>query len=174
MPSFWQSIFGRRRPRPAYRRTPSRRRVILPNSCVAALAEALDDKVSACHEGIVYLVGRVDDETTLVTAVARPVATTTPGSFRVTPDHMAGVVRAATNVGLQVVGQLHTHPGEAYHSAGDEAGARIKYTGYVSIVLPRYGTELPSLAGAAVYVCTGPNKFEEFPIEEVSIVGALL
>ena len=61
------------------------------------------------------------------------------------------VVRAAVDRGLQVVGQVHTHPGDAYHSDGDNAGARIAFTGYVSIVLPDYGRDLPALTRAAAY-----------------------
>jgi proteasome lid subunit RPN8/RPN11 len=64
---------------------------------------------------------------------------------------MTKVVRKANDTGLQVVGQIHTHPGQAYHSDGDIDGARIAYNGFISIVVPDYGRHLPSLVGAAAY-----------------------
>jgi proteasome lid subunit RPN8/RPN11 len=86
-----------------------------------------------------------------VTAI-RPEAHTTQGSFHVDPRAMARVVRAAANLGLQVVCQVHTHPGRAYHSDGDVEGARIRYAGFTSVVLPDYGRRLPRFDGAAIYM----------------------
>jgi proteasome lid subunit RPN8/RPN11 len=67
---------------------------------------------------------------------------------------MAACVRAAARHRLQVVAQVHTHPRQAFHSEGDVEGARIRYPGYASIVLPDYGDRLPSLEGAAAFVFT--------------------
>jgi hypothetical protein len=73
---------------------------------------------------------------------------------------MAACVRAAARHRLQVVAQVHTHPQQAFHSDGDVEGARIRYPGYASIVLPDYGDRLPSLEGAAVFVFTGGSWVE--------------
>ena len=62
------------------------------------------------------------------------------------------------HAGLQVVGQLHTHPGEAHHSAGDLEGMRIRYPGYFSIVVPDYGSQLPSFKHAHILMWT-PDGF---------------
>ena len=74
--------------------------------------------------------------TIVVVADMRPEARTMPASFNVSSVAMARVVRAASDAGLQVVGQIHTHPDRAFHSGGDEDGARIVYGGCVSIVVP--------------------------------------
>ncbi len=103
------------------------------------------------HEGIAYLLGQTNGSTTIVLGAVRPESHTTRGSFNVSSLAMAKVVRKANDAGLQVVGQIHTHPGEAYHSDGDVEGARIAYEGFVSIVAPDYGRLLPSLARCAVY-----------------------
>jgi hypothetical protein len=81
----------------------------------------------------------------------RPVARTTAGSFEVSAIAMAKVVRAVNNLGLQIVGQAHTHPTRAFHSDGDELGARLVYQGFVSLVAPDHGRHLPSLAGSVAY-----------------------
>lgn len=126
--------------------------LVLTEGCIAGLQECLQPEIDRSHEGICYLVGQSNGATTLAIAAIRPKAKTTRGSFHVESTAMAQVVRTALNQGLQLVGQLHTHPGMAFHSEGDEAGARIAYTGYVSIVLPDYGRHLPSVDGAAAYM----------------------
>ena len=136
-------------------------RLVLSEACLDGVARSLRRTIAACHEGIVYLLGHTDGETTVATTAIQPAAHTTHGSFNVSSVAMARVVRAAADHGLQVVAQVHSHPGEAYHSEGDVAGARIKYPGYVSIVLPDYGRQLPSLEGAAVYMCNPDRVFHQ-------------
>ena len=109
------------------------------------------------------MIGLTDGTTTLAVASIRPQAATTRGSFSVNAPAMAQVVRSATRAGLQLVGQVHTHPGKAYHSDGDVEGARIVYRGFVSIVLPDYGRRLPALEGAAMYMFRGESGFAEIP-----------
>jgi proteasome lid subunit RPN8/RPN11 len=83
---------------------------------------------------------------------------------------MARGVRAATNLGLQVVAQVHTHPSIAYHSDGDVEGARIRYPGYGSIVLPDYGRSLPRLDDAAVYFFDMANTWVQLEPKEVIVI----
>ena len=112
----------------------------------------MEPEIRKNEEAIAYLLGKNTASGTLIVSVVRPVANTTPGSFAVTAAAMATVVRCAVNTGLQVAGQAHTHPGKAYHSQGDDEGARIVYDGYVSLIFPNYGKYLPLLTGAAAYV----------------------
>jgi hypothetical protein len=124
--------------------TPMPPRLPITSDCVNALAECMRIEIKKGHEGIAYLAGRTDPTITLAIAAIRPEAITTRGSFHVNTTAMAKIVRLVASQGLQVVGQVHTHPGEAYHSGGDEEGAKIAYTGYVSLVLPDFGRRLPS------------------------------
>jgi proteasome lid subunit RPN8/RPN11 len=127
------------------------------------------------HEGIAYLLGQSDGTTTVAVAAIRPEATTTRGSFAVGSPAVAKVVRAAVEAGLQLVGQVHTHPGEAYHSDGDIDGARIAYTGFVSIVVPDYGRNLPSLDGAVAYMVRGNIGFVPIDASHIgSVPGRLV
>lgn len=144
---------GKRKAAPAYREvsTPPPCRVILTESCLNAMRSCMAPEIELGHEGIAYLLGLTNGVSTVIVGAIRPESHTTIGSFNVSSVAMARVVRAASNVGLQVVGQVHTHPGSAYHSGGDDDGARTAYDGYISIVVPGYGRELPSLLGAAIY-----------------------
>jgi len=167
-------IFKRSRPsKPTYRPVvpPHPRRVAITASCRDALQISLAPEITQRHEGIIYLLGQTDGYTSLIVTAFRPRATTTRGSFHVEETAMRPVVEAATAAGLQVVGQLHTHPREAYHSAGDETGALIRFNGFVSIVLPHYGTQLPSLDGAAVYMfSTSDHRFVQLGPTDVFVL----
>jgi proteasome lid subunit RPN8/RPN11 len=138
---------------PAYRPPSSLppARLVLTTASLSAMRACMAPEIAMGHEGIAYLLGQTNGTTTIVIGAIRPDSQTTKGSFNVSSIAMARVVRKASNAGLEVVGQIHTHPCEAYHSGGDEDGARIAYNGYTSIVIPDYGHQLPSLAGAAIY-----------------------
>jgi proteasome lid subunit RPN8/RPN11 len=144
--------------------------VIIPASLLETVANELRPNIRRHHEGIVYLLGRTSTSATIVIAISRPESRTTRGSFDVGKVAMAQTVRAAANAGLQVVGQLHSHPGTAFHSNGDVAGARIRYPGYVSIVVPNFGSELPRLGGAVCYVFDTDRGFCQMEISSVRVV----
>jgi proteasome lid subunit RPN8/RPN11 len=139
---------------------------------VDAVKSALAEDTGRGHEGIAYLLGRTDGETTLAVAAFKPLAHTTPGSFEVGTLAMAKVVRAAADLSLQMVGQVHSHPGSAHHSDGDVTGARSRYAGYVSIVLPSYGRRLPALTGAAVYMYAPAAGFVEVDATALRVIPA--
>lgn len=142
-------------------------------------ADALDDLMAALtrsqrqrHEGIAYLLGRTDGVVTVAVAVFAPEARTTAGSFHVPARAMLACMQAAARFELQVVAQVHTHPGQAYHSDGDVEGAKIRYPGYASLVLPEYGRHLPSLSAAAAYLWQKPNGWIELSNDEIIIIPA--
>lgn len=145
-------------------------RFVISEACIDALAACLGPEIEGGREGIAYLLGQSDGTTTMALAAIRPEAQVTRGSFMVGAPAMAKVVRAAVDRGLQVVGQVHTHPGDAYHSDGDNAGARIAFTGYVSIVLPDYGRDLPALTRAAAYFFQAGKGFTALGASSVTIV----
>lgn len=168
-------LAGLFRRQPAYRPgPPSRPRLLLTEPCVAALAACMEPEIRRRHEGVAYLLGQTDGTVTLAIAAIRPKAITGPGSFCVSAPAMAKVVRAATGTGLQVVGQVHSHPGDAFHSDGDVEGARIVYRGFVSAVLPDYGRRLPTLDGAAVYMFRGKAGFVGVAAECIRVVPGRL
>lgn len=149
-------------------------RIVISEACLAALSECLAPEIRKGHEGIAYLLGQTDGATTVAVAAIRPDAQTTRGSFNVGTPAMARVVRAAVDRGLQVVGQVHTHPGDAYHSEGDDEGARIAFTGYVSLVLPDYGRNLPALTGWAAFFFQAGKRFVPLDAAAVTVVPGVI
>jgi hypothetical protein len=154
--------------------SPAVLQLILSDSCVDGLHHCLLPEIQKQHEGIAYLAGRSDGIVTLAIAAMRPQAQTTRGSFNVSATAMAPIVRAAASRGLQIVGQVHTHPREAFHSEGDDEGARIAYTGYVSLVLPDYGRYLPAFDNAAIYMFRANSGFVPVNSENFRIIPGRL
>jgi hypothetical protein len=92
------------------------------------------------HEGIVYWVGVSSGANSVVTTVIAPDATTSPGSYRATAVANALVVAKVDSLKLQVLAQVHGHPGPwVGHSDGDNDGAFMPYKGFYSVVVPNYG-----------------------------------
>lgn len=166
-------VTGRRKKgQPAYRRiqTPPPARIVLTDASLHAMRECIMPEIIAGHEGIAYLLGQTNGVTTVIVGAIRPESRTTRGSFNVSSVAMAHIVRKATDAGLQVAGQIHSHPEDAFHSGGDEDGARIAYAGYVSIVVPEYGRHLPDLVGAAMYFYRD-HIFEELRMSAIRITN---
>lgn len=53
--------------------------------------------------------------------------------------------------GLRLVAQLHTHPGEAYHSDTDDRYSIVTARGGLSIVVPNFARDELRLEECAVY-----------------------
>ena len=149
-------------------------KIIITTGCISAIQQCLAKDTRKKHEGIAYLLGQVSENRTIAVAAICPKASTTYGSFSVTSKDMARVIRTANKLNVQVVGQVHSHPGDAFHSDGDNNGANIAYRGYVSIVLPQYGRKLPSMDGTAFFLFNERGKFIELGIDKVTIVPEVL
>ena len=155
--SIWLAVKRpfRRAPKPLPKLT-----VVMTTKCRDRIPTQLRGSIQQWHEGIIYFIGLTTGTTTLALSGVVPRAASTPGSVDVAPLEVGKIVRAAAESGLQVVGQLHTHPGDAYHSQGDLAGMRIRYPGYFSIVVPKYGTQLTSFHEAHTLMWTA-SGFQE-------------
>jgi hypothetical protein len=91
------------------------------------------------HEGIVYLGGLEVASGSVVLVALSPSAVTTIGSFRTDIDANTAVVAALGNLGMTLVGQVHSHPGTCVdHSDGDDDGALVRFPGYWSLVVPSF------------------------------------
>jgi proteasome lid subunit RPN8/RPN11 len=92
------------------------------------------------HEGIVYWCGKQCRGDWIVTTCIAPYAYTTPGSFETSASDNAKVITALNAAGLELVAQVHSHPGGSVgHSNGDSRGALMPYEGFLSIIAPDYG-----------------------------------
>ena len=147
-------------------------KVRITTHCCEQTTKYLQASAQRGHEGIVYFVGMTNGTTTMALYAMLPEALSTPRSVDVSARELGKIIRSASEVGLQVVGQLHTHPRAAYHSDGDEVGMRIRYPGYFSIVVPDYGTRLPSFRQSHTLMWT-TDGFQEIdtPVKLMDVLG---
>ncbi len=150
--------------------TPEAPRLLIARSCYDGLLASLAPAVRRHHEGVALLLGCGEGAVKVALHCVRPVATTSAGSFEISAAEMARVIALAMRLDLEIVAQVHTHPCQAFHSAGDEEGARIRYDGYLSLVIPNYGGDLPDLAGSALYAYSATFGWEPVPLDAIQIV----
>lgn len=94
------------------------------------------------HEGIVYLGGLEMMGGAIALTALSPRARTTRGSFTTDTDANTDVVIALGQLGLSLVGQVHSHPGAwVDHSDGDDDGALVRFEGYWSLVVPLFARD---------------------------------
>jgi proteasome lid subunit RPN8/RPN11 len=113
----------------------------IPANVVARTIELLRQSGTRTdpHEGIVYWAGRRHGAESVVTTCIAPAAATTRGSFDTSAETNARVIMALAKAGLELLGQVHSHPGLFVdHSHGDDENALMPYKGFFSIVVPAY------------------------------------
>ena len=149
----------------------SRLTVRITTNCRDQTTRHLHTSAQRGDEGIVYFVGLTNGTTSVALYGVRPEADATSRSVDVSAPALGKIIRSAAEVDLQVVGQIHTHPGGAYHSEGDLAGMRIRYPGYFSIVVPDYGARLPSFRHShTVMWTTGGFQEIDAPVRLVDVL----
>jgi hypothetical protein len=96
-------------------------------------------------EAIVVWIGRPsDDEHAEVLWAARPSQVAYRSeeglAVEVRPDDLLDLISSLPE-GTAILARVHTHPGEAYHSALDDTNMLISHQGAVSIVVPDFARE---------------------------------
>lgn len=103
-------------------------------------------------EGLVYWGGIIGaDGSTLVTSLFR--VNHTPQGRRVKPENMTvkQLLRCLQARDEKLVAQVHSHPGAAFHSPGDDVLAISFHPGLISIVVPNFAAGVTSVQECAVY-----------------------
>lgn len=69
--------------------------------------------------------------------------------------------------GLSLIAQIHSHPGEAYHSETDDTFPIATTLGSLSLVVPDFAVRPFALADCAAYRLAGPGTWEELSLENL-------
>jgi len=140
--------------------------LVLGGACVGEIDRLL--RTHKCCEGIVYLAGREAAAGGVAVTAIAPAAVTTRGSFVTSSDDNAAVIGALALLRLQVIGQVHSHPGSwVDHSDGDDEGALVAYDGAWSIVVPDFARRgLYELAECGVHMFS-KGCFRRLTVEAV-------
>lgn len=97
-----------------------------------------------------------------ITRVYRPIQKASIDYFEIPRQGMAELMACLRTEGLYVASQVHTHPGEAFHSRADDQWAIVRHRGALSVVLPQFAaTTTPDsfLLEAAVYQLNSSNAW---------------
>jgi hypothetical protein len=101
-------------------------------------------------EALVYLGGVVAGAEIIATALYRLNHAPQGDRVVVTPDEARWLLETLRTRDEKLVAQLHSHRGAAGHSHGDDAWATSFHDGYLSIVIPHFGTGVATPVDCAV------------------------
>jgi len=104
------------------------------------------------HEGLVFWGGWESGEGTVLTTVIRPEVDHSYGRVRVSARGYGVAARRARAMGILLIAQVHSHPGDdARHSDGDDEMVGLPTEGMLSVVVPNFGIGLSQPTDAAVH-----------------------
>ena len=98
-------------------------------------------RASSLTECVVLWLGRREEETILVTEVFLPRQNAEADYFHIPRLGMEELLSYLRANRLMVAAQVHTHPGEAFHSEADDRWAIVRHRGALSLVVPRFCRE---------------------------------
>lgn len=105
---------------------------------------------AASSEGLVFWGGCVSGEVSQVTGLYLIGHEPQGGRVRASAGEARWLVQQLRVRDEKLIAQVHSHPGEAFHSAGDDRHAASFHPGYLSIVVPRFGREVRDVCDCAV------------------------
>lgn len=101
-------------------------------------------------ECAVYWTGPNDDRS--VDGVEHPIHKRSPFGYEIESDWLTDFWKRLAGAKRSVKAQIHTHPGDAFHSASDDRWPIVSQAGFISIVLPNFASGRPTLKDAWVGV----------------------
>lgn len=120
--------------------------------------------IRACGHGatecVVYVTAPTRRPTT-ANDLIHPRHTATASSTHVGEEELDRIWDLLLEHGSTIVLQVHSHPGEAYHSHTDDCWPIIHRPGFPSLVVPRFGAS--GLAGAHLTTYQGDGHWQPSP-----------
>ena len=111
---------------------------IVPRSIIMESAVLLRSLSRGTHESVVLWAGTTQGGTAIVRRLVVPRQTASARHFDVPLGERLRIAQEFANFGERLLVQLHTHPGEAFHSPVDDRLALPRHTGAISIVVPGF------------------------------------
>ncbi|HKW76646.1 MAG TPA: Mov34/MPN/PAD-1 family protein [Terriglobales bacterium] len=94
-------------------------------------------------EGMVLWVGELTEGsahiTRAVVPLQRPIKSEDGVGYFIESQTLFELNQKLSETGLRLIAQVHSHPGEAYHSAADDRYAIVTSEGGLSLVVPDFG-----------------------------------
>lgn len=147
------------------------RQIHLPASLLQSITNVLMDCGGGRNECIVYATAPKDTPDQ-IEGFIHPTHASTPVSTTVDETELHQVWDELRDTARKIVLQVHSHPGSAFHSSTDDDFPIVHSTGFVSLVLPSFGSRGLDGAHLAVYQGDGrwssplPGEWESYLVIE--------
>jgi hypothetical protein len=138
----------------------------------------IEQTIAALHEGgkkrcetVVFWLGKGDT----VDEVYRPEQSVSIDYFHLPSESIRTLMSYLKHDRRRILAQVHSHPGEAFHSKADDDWAVIRHEGALSLVLPRFASSTMLnnfLDETATFSLSHDDKWLEVSTGDVvSIIG---
>jgi proteasome lid subunit RPN8/RPN11 len=131
------------------------RTIFVDPDVVALTLRVLQHFGSYGCEGLVLWVGKLGNEEAHVTRAfvpdQQPMKSEEGVGYFVDSTALFELNRSLVETDLRLIAQVHSHPGEAYHSEADDRYAIVTADGGLSLVVPNFGKAAPDPSTWAVY-----------------------
>lgn len=91
-----------------------------------------------CETAVLWL-GRRSGGIEIVSEAYRPIQRVRRDLFHIPPEGMRALMSVLREKRLQILAQVHSHPGLAFHSAADNEWAIVRHRNALSFVIPHFG-----------------------------------
>jgi len=115
----------------------------------------------------VYWIG--PSESNLVNGVEHPIHRRSPFGYEINDHWLTDFWKRLAASKHSVKAQVHTHPGEAFHSATDDNWPIVSQEGFLSIVIPDFATGEISLKNAWIGRLRGDRIWSRLASPEQAI-----
>jgi proteasome lid subunit RPN8/RPN11 len=143
----------------------------IPAELVAKTIEVLQDGGKQECETVVFWLGKGD----VVDEVYRPQQSVSVDYFHLPSSSMRSLMDYLKKDRRRILAQVHSHPGQAFHSKADDEWAVIRHQGALSLVLPRFArttTLQDFLEEAATFTLSAEDKWLEVDTSDVVSVNS--
>ena len=127
------------------------------------LAEVWRGGAKNCEALVLWLGQRSGDVTKVVEAYV-PDYEARRDQFHVRPDSMRAIMTHLRTTRTHICAQVHSHPGQAFHSHVDDEWAIVRHQGAISLVVPNFGSGLGTagfLDVVAAFALSATDRWEQ-------------
>jgi proteasome lid subunit RPN8/RPN11 len=145
-------------------------RVTCATSLVECTLSALREAGARDCECVMLWLGQPGRDKIEVMKAYRPTQNARADMFHIPRSGMSALYEELRRHRLMVAAQVHSHPGEAFHSEADDKWAIVRHQGALSLVVPKFAlvtTVSSFLEDTKVYQFSSGARWTEVPRPEL-------
>jgi len=109
-------------------------KLLISSALIEQTIAVLQEGGEEICETVVFWLGKGET----VNEVYRPMQRVSVDYFHLSSESMRSLMDYLKRDRRRILAQVHSHPGDAYHSKADDQWAVIRHQGALSLVLPRF------------------------------------